>query len=241
MAILNGDDPEVALAAVDYKGKKITFGFSDGVDYRADGLSVSAEGTSFDVFCRGEFLVHVALSGVGKHLAFDALAALAAACENGILPEDAARGLALYGGAERRMEKKGTLPSGAVVFEDYAHHPTEIRAALSAARHMGYRRIVCVFQSHTYSRTATLYGDFVSAFGESDVLYFLPVYAARETNVYGLDEEVFARDAGAELLPSFEDAAARIVSEAQDGDLILLMGAGDIHQVSKLLNCYFTL
>jgi UDP-N-acetylmuramate--alanine ligase len=139
------------------------------------------------------------------------------------------------------MEKKGTLPSGAVVFEDYAHHPTEIRAALSAARHMGYRRIVCVFQSHTYSRTATLYGDFVSAFGESDVLYFLPVYAARETNVYGLDEEVFARDAGAELLPSFEDAAARIVSEAQDGDLILLMGAGDIHQVSKLLNCYFTL
>ena len=241
MAVLNGDDPEVALASSAYSGKKITFGFTDGVDYQARNLALSVGGTSFDVYRAGEFLVHVALRGVGKHLAVDALAALAAACENGIAPESAAEGLALYQGAERRMEKKGILPSGAEVYEDYAHHPTEIRAALSAARHMGYDRVVCVFQSHTYSRTASLYREFVSAFGDADALYFLPIYAAREVNSYGLDEAKFACDAGAELLPDFKTAAARIVSEAKKGDMVILMGAGDIHQVSKLLNCYFTL
>ena len=106
-------------------------------------------GTTFAVDRHGEHLIRVSLRDVGRHFAMDALAALTAACENGISPEAAAEGLARYAGADRRMEKKGVLPSGAEVYEDYAHHPTEIRAALAAARQMGYRRVVCVFQSHT--------------------------------------------------------------------------------------------
>jgi UDP-N-acetylmuramate--alanine ligase len=103
---------------------------------------------------------------------------------------------------------------------------------------MGYERILCVFQSHTYSRTAALYGDFVRAFSQADVLLFTPIYAAREENVYGLDEAAFARDAGAELTAGFADAASRIRTIARPGDLILVMGAGDVYHVSNMIvNC----
>jgi len=238
MAVLNGDDEETMRAAEGYGGKRVTFGFGEGVDYRAVNLKISAEGTAFDVYRGGELLVRVRLGGVGAHLAADALAALCAACENGVSPEAAAEGLARYEGAARRMEKKGSLPCGADVYEDYAHHPTEIRAALSAAAQMGYERILCVFQSHTYSRTAALYGDFVRAFSQADVLLFTPIYAAREENVYGLDEAAFARDAGAELTAGFADAASRIRAIARPGDLILVMGAGDVYHVSNMIvNC----
>ncbi|MBO5110395.1 MAG: UDP-N-acetylmuramate--L-alanine ligase [Clostridia bacterium] len=241
MAIVNGDDKETMTAAQAYGGKKITFGLSAGVDYRAENVSASATGTSFDVRRHGELLAHVTLRSVGVHFVSDALAAFAAACENGISPTAAAEGLAAYEGAQRRMEKKGTLSCGADVYEDYAHHPTEIRASLAAARLMGYGRILCAFQSHTYSRTALLYDDFITAFGETDVLWFAPIYAAREENVYGLDEAKFARDAGAVALPSFDAVAECIRAEAKAGDMVILMGAGDINQVTKLLNCYFTL
>lgn len=241
MAVINGDDPETVAASAAYGGKKITFGLGEGVDYRACNVRLSAEGTSFDVYRWGALFTSVTLPAVGMHLVMDALAALAAACENGISPAAAAKGLSAYGGAARRMEKMGTLLSGASVYEDYAHHPTEIRAALEAASHMGYSRILCAFQSHTYSRTAALYEDFIHAFKGADRLYFLPIYAAREENVYGLDEEAFARDAGAVYLPTFEAAAGELLRESRSGDLILIMGAGDVYQITKLLNCHFTL
>lgn len=236
LAVLNADDEDVTAAAASYKGRKVTFGMREEADYRATAIRLTAQGTDFDVHLRGAFLCHVHLGVVGEHFVCDALAALTAACENGIAPEAAVKGLALYEGADRRMERKGELPSGAHLYEDYAHHPTEIRASLAAARKMGYRRILCAFQSHTYSRTATLYGDFITAFADADILLFAPVYAARETNVYGLDEEKFARDAGAELCPSFEAVAERLRELSEAGDMVILMGAGDINQVTKLLN-----
>jgi len=133
------------------------------------------------------------------------------------------------------MEHKGKL-NGADIYEDYAHHPTEIAATLDGARRMGYKKVWCVFQPHTYSRTAELFEAFAASLGGADKVVLTDIYSARETNEYGVSSQMLANAvAGALYLSGFSDIAAYIGEHAEPDDIVIVMGAGDIYKLSDIL------
>lgn len=153
----------------------------------------------------------------------------------GIDGETAARALAQFHGAGRRLEFKGKY-HGADVYDDYAHHPGELQALLTAVEAMGYRRILCAFQPHTYSRTHALFDDFVRELRRVDVAVIAEIYAAREQNILGISSaDLAAQVPGSvycETLPQVTEALRRL---AQPGDVILTVGAGDIYKAGEAL------
>ena len=181
----------------------------------------------------------------GRHQVINALAAAAAMEACGISWEAILSGLAHYIGAGRRMERKGEV-NGAAVYDDYGHHPTEVKATLEGAKTLSTAkhpdsRLICVFQPHTYSRTANLYPQFLTAFDAADEVLLLDIYAARETNTYGVSSEGMAADINAaspekaRYCSSPAEAAEAIRSLAREGGSIVIMGAGDVTRVTALL------
>ncbi len=235
-AVINGDDENVRVAMAGYAGTAITFGFSDGCDYTAYNIEYISGMASFDVYVRGTFAAHINLSVPGKHNIYNALAAFAAATLCGLDPTLVAEGLSHYLGAGRRMEYKGKW-NDVDVYDDYAHHPTEISVTLGGFRDMGFGRLFCIYQPHTYSRTAALFEDFVSALGTADRVLLVDIYAARETDTLGVSSALLAQSIGekADYCPTFEDAIAILGEEAQPGDAIVVMGAGNVYRIFPLL------
>ena len=235
--IRNADDLHSRLAFADYRGRQVSFGVRSDADFTARELVFDQNGSSFD-FCRdGKTLCRIQLGVSGEHNVTDALAAATAAYLCGISTDAIVRGLAGFVGAKRRMERKGRLPCGAVVYDDYAHHPDEIRATLAGARKMGFSRVLCAYQPHTFSRTAGLLDEFSQAFDDADRVFFVDIYAAREENVYGVTSATLADRVGDRALycGSFESTAEAINAEAREGDLVIVMGAGDVFKVFPLL------
>ena len=188
--------------------------------------------------------VEVELRVPGRHNVLNALAALAACREAGLPIAEAAPALAGFTGAGRRFEDRGTTASGARVFDDYAHHPTEVRATLDAARTLGARRVVACFQPHLYSRTRMLARAFGEALALADLVAVVDVYPARERaedfpGTSGLTIARATADAagGRRVLwtPTIEEAAKRLAAEAQEGDAVLTLNAGDVDRVANLL------
>ena len=237
MVLLNADDRESVLSMEPFHGKKVTFGIDKPADYQAKQIKPHANGTEFDLYCKGLFLCHISLPVSGRHNVYNALAASASAVLCGISPETVAKALQSFRGAGRRMERKGKL-NGAIVYDDYGHHPVEIRATLNAAKSMGYKRVLCAYQPHTYSRTAGLFGEFCEALSLADRVYLADIYAAREQNVYGVSSQSIAEKIGdkAVYCDSFGALARTIEREAQEGDLVIIMGAGYIFKTFGLLN-----
>lgn len=234
--LYNLDDAESERALEDFEGNKVTYGFRYDADFNAQNIRFENDSSVFDLYRGDEYLCHILLPVCGKHNLYDALAAAGAAILSGIDPQCVAHGLADFQGAKRRMERKGKL-NGAVVYDDYGHHPDEIRATLAGAKQMGYRRIFCAYQPHTYSRTAGLMDAFATAFEDADRVYMVDIYAAREENVYGVSSAHLAERIGekAQYCGSFEATADAIKSEARDGDLVIVMGAGDVFKVFEYL------
>ena len=234
--LYNADDEESVLSLRDFEGRHVTFGMERPADFSAREIVFGREGTSFDLFEGEALLGRIHLRVHGTHTVYNALAAAAAALLCGLSPEAVIKGLGRFVGAGRRMEYKGEL-CGARVYDDYGHHPDEIAATLRGAREMGYERILCAYQPHTYSRTAGLLEEFARSFGDADRVYLADIYAAREENIYGVTSQTLARRIGekATYCGSFEAVAARIREEARRGDLVIVMGAGDIFQVFDLL------
>ena len=235
--LYNADDAESKKAFSAFRGEKITFGLDAAADFYAENVSLGGGETAFD-FCRaGKVLCRIALRASGRHNLYNALAAASAAILCGIAPETIARGLAEFCGASRRMEHKGTLPCGAVVYDDYGHHPDEIKATLAGARELGFKRVLCAYQPHTYSRTAGLLEEFSSAFAAADYTFFADIYAAREENLWGVTSQTLALRIGerATYCGDFQSVAMAIQDEARDGDLVIVMGAGDIYRLFDLL------
>jgi UDP-N-acetylmuramate--alanine ligase len=186
----------------------------------------------------------VELNVPGRHNVLNALAALAACREAGVPLADAAPLLAGFTGAGRRFEERGTTPAGARVFDDYAHHPTEVRATLEAARTLEAGRVIACFQPHLFSRTRMLARQFGEALALADVVAVVDVYPAREKaedfpGVSGLTIARATADAagGRRVLwvPEVEEAATRLSAETGEGDVILTLGAGDIDRVATIL------
>jgi UDP-N-acetylmuramate--alanine ligase len=227
------DDAGAAAAGAPHGA--VTYGTSDGADYRMSDVSGGRTGTSFSVSHRGEALGEIVLPVPGIHNARNACAALATAMELGAPFDAAARALARYAGVARRFQFRGER-DGVTYIDDYAHLPGEIRSMLAAARDGGWRRIVCVFQPHRYSRMAALPPtDFADAFDDADVLVMTEIYAQGEEPRPGvsgkrvLDAVLDARPGRrAFWFPGRADLAANVRSILRPGDLCLTLGAGDL-------------
>lgn len=235
-AVVNGDDDNVRLAMAGYAGTLVTFGLSKGCDYTAYNIEYVSGMASFDVYFRGDYSAHINLSVPGRHNVYNALAAFAAAMICGLDPDTVAEGLSHYLGAGRRMEYKGKW-NEVDVYDDYAHHPTEIAVTLGGFRDMGFGRLFCIYQPHTYSRTAALWDDFVSALSTADRVLMVDIYAAREKDTLGVSSFLLAQAIGdkADYCASFDDAIAILSAEAQPGDAIIVMGAGTVYRIFPLL------
>ncbi len=244
-AIVNRCDENCLKAVEGYAGKLVTFGRNDPeADYFSANEGECGGYPVFDLCMkgRGEPVARVKLGVPGEHLIADALAAVAACVENGIDPAVAAEGLGLYEGICRRMEKICRTASGAALYTDYAHHPTEIAASLAGARKICPGKLNLVFQPHTFSRTAELFDEFADAFigCAADEIVLCDIYPARETNVYGVTSEMLAERIAAggkvcRVIHTFEEAAAYADCISADGDMILVMGAGDVIKVADIL------
>ncbi len=234
--IYNSDDGEVVEALRDVRANKLSFGIDSAADVRAENITEKNGRYCFDIVMCGEMICRAELGVTGYHNIYNGLAAAAACVLCGAAGEDIAKGLGDFRGACRRMEYKGSI-GGVDVYDDYAHHPTEIAATLGGARRMTGRKLWCVYQPHTYSRTAALFDDFAAAFGDCDEVIFADIYAARETNTYGVSSELLAKKVGdrARYAKSFEAAAEIIKREAERGDVAIVMGAGDVYKVFEFL------
>ena len=227
----NGDDPHTVEAM---KGiKHISFGLGEQNQVRAE--NISPDWRHFDVAVNGEIYCHVDMGVMGRHNAMNTLGAAAAAWMLGIPGEAVTKGVAAFHGAGRRMEHKGTF-NGAEIYDDYAHHPDELRATLETARGMKPRRLVVAFQPHTYSRTKALFDDFVRELSKPDVLVLAEIYAARERNTYGVSSmDLAARIPGAVYCATLPEVTDYLRRNIQPGDLVLTIGAGDIFRAGEAL------
>lgn len=243
IVVANLCDDNVMRAVKNYKGHLVTFGVqSKEADYSAENITFKNGCGAFDVFHKGDFLCNINLNVFGAHSIADALAAAAASFELGLSPEDISRGLGAYEGAARRMEYSGESAKGAAIYSDYAHHPTEIATTLEAAAAIGDGKLYCIFQPHTYSRTSELFDDFVKALSESGAheIVLSPIYSARETNTLGVSSEMLAEEIRksskkATCFEDFTDISSYIAEKAVKGDTVVVMGAGDIPAVIKMM------
>ena len=236
VCVANADDEYIMSAVENYPGKLITFGLSDGVNYCAKNIRVGGARQIFELYIDGNLYGDVSVAAYGKHNIYNALAAFAAAYSVGISPEIIKNGLDSFAGAGRRMEYKGKI-SGADIYDDYGHHPTEAKATLLGARDMAKGRLICVFQPHTYSRTAALIDKFPESFSMCDKVVFCDIYAAREENIYGVSSRDLASVVGDKAIygGSIADCAEVIKNEIREGDTVIIMGAGDIFKIYKML------
>ena len=231
------DDPAVA-ELLDRRGhgrdpRIIRYGLGPGADLTARNLTFDERGSSFEIEGVGFFKLFVP----GEHNVRNALAAIAVARELGVSYEATAAGIARFLGVDRRFQILGDY-NGALVVDDYAHHPTEIRATLDAARG-GYprRRVVALFQPHLYSRTRDFAREFGASLGGADVALVAPIYAARETPIDGISSRMIADSAeGIEFLDrSHVEIINELRRRLQPNDVFIAMGAGDVHEIAEAL------
>jgi len=239
LAVLCVDHPEVQSILGRIQDRRIvTYGFSALADLRAENVEPDGSGSSFDAVVLERDGERRTIAGIhvpipGRHNVQNALAAVAVAIELGIPDEKIVTGFERFEGVKRRFTKVGDV-DGAVVIDDYAHHPVEIRAVLSAAREAAEGRVIAVMQPHRFSRLQALMEDFQSAFNEADVVFVAPVYPAGEEPIEGVDSEALVeglRAHGHRMVKSvsdLDDLCQALRDLAAEGDVIICMGAGDI-------------
>jgi len=232
-AVANADDENTASALSGLP--LVTFGVKNEADFRAENISYEGGFAEFDIVKRGTHFCRVHMSIPGEHNIYNALAAAASCDIAGVSPEDIGRYISDFTGLSRRFEKKGTV-LGADVYIDYAHHPRELRAAISAAKKLCRGKLTCVFEPHTYSRTYSLFSEFAASFGGADKVIFTDIYAAREVNTYGVSSSQLAAAVnGGEYAGSYAEAAEKVRACVGEGDLVLVLGAGTVTEVADML------
>ena len=231
LIVANGDDKNTMDALQGLA--LVRFGMAQTNDVY--GTNFSEDYRCFDVVCGGKPYCHLELGVIGRHNAMNALAACAVCWKFSIPAEAVQRALHEFHGAGRRLEFKGRY-HGADVYDDYSHHPAELHALLSAVRLMGYRRVICAFQPHTYSRTKALFSDFVRELSAADLAVLTDIYAARESNTIGISSKDLADQIpGSVYCPGLPQLTDYLASIAQPGDIILTVGAGDIYKAGEKL------
>src|SRR4051794_29865693 len=239
LAVLGVDHPEVQNIIGRIRDRRIvTYGFSALADVRADNVTPVPGGSRFDAVIldrdgQRRTIEGVEVSMPGRHNVQNALAAIAVALELGLSDEAIVSGFERFDGVKRRFTKVGEA-DGAVIIDDYAHHPTEIRAVLAAAREGAEGRVIAVMQPHRYTRLQSLMEDFQSAFNDADVVFVAPVYPAGEDPIDGVDSSALAEGLRAHghrmvnTVADLEDLSRNLRDLAAAGDMVICMGAGDI-------------
>lgn len=240
--IINKEIKNYEAVTEDLSCKVITYGMDASCDYYAENISYNTQACGqFDVMYHGECLGHISLNVTGKHNVSNALSAIAAGRYLNIPMEQIRSGLSGFTGTNRRFQYRGTL-NGVTIIDDYAHHPTEIRATLEAAKNYPHREIWCVFQPHTYTRTKAFLKDFAAALSLADHVVLADIYAARETDTLGissltLQREIEALGLECHYFPDFVEIQDFLKSHCIHGDLLITMGAGDVVNIAEnLLN-----
>lgn len=247
---MNGEIPDYSALFEHAVCQKISYGILEGVtdlhsvsspfDYTAANLSYDENACgSYDLIVHNKYICRISLGIPGRHNVSNSLPALALAAKYGVPMEKMKETLLSFHGTRRRFEYKGTL-GGIRIYDDYAHHPTEIRATLTSAQACAHKRIITVFQPHTFSRTKALLPDFAEALCLSDVIVLADIYASREKDT----KEISSADLQAKLIEkgkevyyfhSFDEIENFLLQFSSDGDLLITMGAGDIVIVGESL------
>lgn len=235
--IANGDDENVKRALEGFDGRVISFSTLDkDATFYATNIELVRGRPEFDVLLMGEHFCHIKLSVSGSHNVYNALAACAAAYLCGIGGEKVSAGLAKFCGAGRRMEFKGKF-CGADVYDDYGHHPTEVRKTLEGVAQMGYRHVYCVFQPHTFSRTAGLFDELTGSFGSVDEAIIADIYPAREKDTGIVSAARVAKSTpNGRYVGGFVEIAEYLKGKLEGDDVLVVMGAGDIYKMFDLMD-----
>ena len=238
--IINADTPEYQSITEGLSCQVITYGLENNADYTASDITYDEFGhASFHVKYKGSDLGRCSLKVPGSHNVSNALSAVAAGRLLNLPWEVIAEGLLSFTGTDRRFQYKGTV-GGVTIIDDYAHHPTEIEATLKAAANYPHRKVWCVFQPHTYTRTKALLPEFAQALTLADHVVLADIYAARETDTLGISSEDLAdriRELGTpcEYFPTFDEIENFLLENCTQGDLLITMGAGDIVNIGEQL------
>ena len=220
-----------------------TFGFNEASDFYAKNIAFDSMGhPSYDLYTKDGFVDRIKLSVPGEHNVANSLAAIAAAINLGVDDMEVIKStLEAFRGTQRRFDIMGRV-NGFIIVDDYAHHPTEIKATLAAAQKLDHNRVWCLFQPHTYTRTLALMDQFADAFKDADIVCLAEIYAAREKNIYKLSSAALAEDIKkrhpdkeVHFIDSFEKMADYVLANAKEGDVVITMGAGDIYRVGEIM------
>lgn len=238
LLIINQEIDHVAQLTAGLDCPVETFGFSESAIWQGKNIIHEPDGkNTFDVFYKGEYFGNFHLNIPGDHNIMNALASIAATHCLGICAADCQKGLLHFTGTERRFQQKGEK-NGVLVIDDYAHHPTEIKAVLSASKRIRHNTTWCVFQPHTYSRTKSLFDAFGEAFGDADEIILADIYAARETDdgsisAAMLAERIAKAGKSARYVGDFEAIRKYLDTHCKSGDLLLTVGAGDVFKIGE--------
>ena len=236
-ACVNFDSEGAVLASAEYQGELYSYGIENkNARITAENISFSNGRPEFDIIFDKKLFAHVKLSVFGMHNVYNTLASAGVAIACGFdSGEDFASAAYSFAGIKRRFEYRMTL-NGAEIYDDYAHHPTEITATLSAARNICKGKLTVVFQPHTYSRTAALLDDFALALENCDEAIIADIYPARETDTLGMSAELLAsKISKGKYVGSFEQTAGYIKNIAAPNDTVIIMGAGDVNKIIDIL------
>ncbi len=236
-------NPFVKSVTDDCDKRVVTFGYNETSDFYAKNIDFNEEGhPSYDLYSKNGFERRIELGVPGEHNVANSLAAVACCVTLGVDMDVIERTLEGFRGTQRRFDIIGKTAAGYTIVDDYGHHPTEVKATLAAARHLPHKKIWCLFQPHTYTRTLAHMDEFADAFDDADAVIFAEIYAAREKNIYKLSsakllEDIKQRhpDKEAYFFASFEEIEAFVREHAAEGDMVITMGAGDIYKVGENL------
>lgn len=229
LALVCLDNANAVDSAKKFGGKAYYYSTSNKTaDFYADNVVTTRGFAEFDAYVGGEFLAHIKLGVPGAFQVSNALAAIGAAYLSGVDAEGIKKGLEAFRGVGRRFQFRGEY-NGAEIYDDYAHHPDEIRATLATARSMERKRVLVIYQPHTYTRTNDLFDAFTKSFGDCDEVIFADIYAAREKNLCGISSKNLA-DAtpNGVYVGGFDEIADYVRGKLEKNDLLIVMGAGDI-------------
>lgn len=237
-----GANPFVQRVIKD-RANAITYGVGENNDYYAEDIEFNKDGKpSFSMYHKGEKLTHIQLDIPGEHNLLNALVSAACAHILGIDMDVVKETLEGYRGTQRRFDILGETVDEVRIIDDYAHHPTEIKATLKAARNIHHHEMWCVFQPHTYTRTLALFDEFPEAFEEADKIILAEIYAAREKNIHKISSKALVKEIKKKypekdvyFFKELHEIANFVHDNAEPEDLVLTMGAGDVYKVGEEL------
>lgn len=242
LLVINGDDKNCLDLPQYTKAKVVTYGIkNEDTDFVGKNIVFDNDGfPEFDIFYRGEFFMKLKLSVPGMHNVLNALSCVSVCTEYGIERKDIQDALIKFTGAHRRFEFKGKINNEISVYDDYAHHPTEIKATYNSLKNKKYNESWVIFQPHTYSRTKLLLNDFADALKDFDHIIILDIYAARETNTHNISSEDLVntiKSLGKDpiFIPDFDNCTNYIKDNVKKDDIVITLGAGTVTQIGPML------